>query len=132
MKKIIKKIKRRHLTQVFTYGIVGVIALAIQMLIYMLLCRVGLNPLFATIVGASGGIVVAYQGHVKFTFKKAHKFSRSEFIKYVVTAVFGMVFNSVAVYVLVNLLKYHMDIGLIPMLFTPGITFIINKLWSFK
>jgi len=132
MKKIIKKIKRRHLTQVLTYGVVGVLALVVQMLIYMLLCRLSLNPFFATVIGATGGVVVAYQGHVRFTFKKAHRFSRSEFIRYSVTAIFGMVFNSAAVYLLVNMLHYHMDVGLIPMLFTPVLTFIINKLWSFK
>ena len=132
MKKIIRKIHRRHVRQVVVYGVVGVVALLVQMGIYVMLCRVGLFPLYATLIGAVFGMFLAYKGHVKYTFEKDHKFSRPEFIRYMATACFGVIFNSVAVYVLVTILKLHSDFGVIPMILTPGITFIINKFWSFK
>ncbi|MBY0378966.1 MAG: GtrA family protein [Burkholderiales bacterium] len=132
MKKIIKKIHRRHIKQVLVYGVVGLVALVVQMSLYLILCRVGLFPLYATLIGAVIGMFVAYCGHVRYTFEKKHKFSKSEFIKYILTACFGVLFNIVSVYILITLLKLHSDFGVIPMILSPGITFIINKFWSFK
>lgn len=132
MKKIIKKIKRRHIKQLIVYGVVGVVALIIQMALYLVLCRLNMNPLYANLIGAGVAMVVAYKGHIKYTFKKEHKFLRSEFIKYVITALFGIAFNTAGVYLLVKVLAYHSDAGVIPMILTPFLTFIINKLWSFK
>lgn len=132
MKKIIKRIKRRHIKQLVTYGVIGVIALSVQMAVYLSLCHLHLTPVYANLIGAAIGMILAYKGHVKYTFNRQHKFSRDEFIKYVATSIFGIIFNSAGVYLLVNMLRYHSDFGVIPMIMTPGITFIINKLWSFR
>ncbi len=132
MKAIIKKIKRHHIKQVIVYGVVGVAALLVQVVLYFILCRLSVNPLYANFIGNGMGVIVGYKGHTKFTFERTHKFSQKEFIKYVVTALIGLAINSISVYVLVTLLKYHSDVGLIPMFITPGITFLISKFWAFK
>ncbi|MFN8770383.1 MAG: GtrA family protein [Neisseriaceae bacterium] len=132
MKKILKRIKRRHIKQLIIYGIVGVVALIVQMILYLVLCRLHLNPLYANLIGAGAGMVVAYKGHVRYTFEKNHKFSKSEFAKYVITALIGIAFNSTGIYLLVQVLKYHSDIGVIPVMLTPLLTFVINKFWSFR
>ncbi len=132
MKAIIKKIKRHHIKQVIIFGMVGVAALLVQVVLYFVLCRLSLNPLYATFIGNGMGMIVGYKGHTKFTFERTHKFSHKEFIKYVVTSLIGLAINSTGVYLLVTLLKYHSDVGLIPMFITPVVTFLISKFWAFK
>ena len=132
MKKIIKKIKRHHIKQVIIYGIVGVVAFIVQASFYLILCRLHMYPVYATIIGCSAGMLVGYKGHTKYTFEKTHKFSHKEFIKYLITSLIGLAINSVGVYVLVTLLKYHSDMGIIPMIIAPVITFLISKFWAFK
>ena len=132
MKQIIRSIKKHHLRQFCIYGIVGVCALVLQMLIYIGLCKTRMHPLIATIISSFVGMIVAYKGHVKFTFEKEHQFNKKEFIKYTITSILGMLFNLVSVYFLVTIKKCHPDIGIIPMMLTPAVTFIINKFWAFK
>ena len=132
MKTIIKKIKHHHIKQVAIYGIVGVVALVVQTVLYMVLCRLHMYPLYAIIIGCSAGMVVGYIGHTRYTFTRTHKFSHKEFIKYVATALFSLAFNSSSVYILVAVLKYHSDIGIIPMIIAPALTFLISKFWVFK
>ncbi len=132
MKQIIKSIKNRHLRQLCIYGLVGIFALILQILIYIVLCHTKIYSLIATIISSFVGMIVAYRGHVKFTFEKKHQFNKKEFIKYTITSILGMLFNVISVHFLVNIKKFHPDIGIIPMMLTPAITFIINKFWAFK
>ena len=132
MKTIIKKIKRHHVKQIALYGVVGVVALVVQTVLYMVLCRLHMYPLYATFIGCGVGMVVGYIGHTRYTFARTHKFSHKEFMKYVVTALFSFAFNSACVYILVTVLKYHSDIGIIPMVIAPLLTFLISKFWVFK
>ncbi|MCE2705473.1 MAG: GtrA family protein [Proteobacteria bacterium] len=132
MKKIIKKIKVRHIKQVLIYGLVGVAALVTQLVSYLFLCKLNMYPLYANFTGGVLGVLVGYKGHTKYTFERTHKFSHQEFIKYIITAIIGILINSLGVYILVNVLKYSSSVAVLPMLATPGITFIINKFWAFK
>lgn len=132
MKKIIKKIKIRHIRQVFIYGLVGVVALVTQLFTYLTLCKLKMYPLYANFIGGILGVLVGYKGHTQYTFEKTHKFSRREFVKYILTSIIGIFINSISVYLLIDIFKYGSNIGIIPMLLTPGVTFIINKFWAFK
>ena len=132
MKQIIKSIKSRHLKQLCIYGVVGICALILQMLIYIVLCQIKIHPLIATIISSFIGMIFAYKGHVKFTFEKAHQFNKKEFIKYTITSIIGMLFNAISVYFLVNIKRCHPDIGIVPMMLTPALTFVVNKFWAFK
>ena len=128
-----KKIKKHHLREIFIYGLVGLSALGVQSLIYLLLAGNGAAPLLATLVGNSCGMLVSYFGHTIFTFKKTHKFSRKEFIKFIITNVTGLALNSLFTILLVNIMHTHYSTVLYPQAFiTPLVTFLISKFWVFK
>ena len=132
MKAIIKKIRKKHLKQIILYGVIGVIALLLQMLVYTSLCYLKLIPSIASIFGSISGMIFGYFGHTKYTFEKTHKFSHKEFIKYIITGVICLSINGVSIYILTNILNYSSHIGLLPMFLTPLISFIISKFWAFK
>ena len=128
-----KKIKKRHLQEVVVYGLVGLSALAIQSLIYILLCRGGVTALIATFAGNSCGMLISYFGHTVFTFKKRHTFSRREFVKFIITNFTGLALNSLFAVLLVDVMHTHYSTVLYPQaLITPLVTFVISKFWVFK
>ncbi|TXH56956.1 MAG: GtrA family protein [Bacteroidia bacterium] len=126
-----KKIKSHHMRELFVYGLVGVAALVVQVGLYTLLCKIGSRPLNANFVGWVFGLVVAYFGHTKLTFRRTHHFSRAEFIKFILGSLTGLAINSLGVFVLVHLLKFSPMVGVIPQLFSPAVTFLISKFWAF-
>jgi len=64
MKYIIKKIKRRHAIEVFTYAFVGGSAWIVQTLVFFAAIKVHVFPSVSMIIGNAAGMVVAYFGHV--------------------------------------------------------------------
>jgi putative flippase GtrA len=128
----VKKIKRRHIREILVYGIVGVSALVVQDLLYWVAHRYfAVFPSVAMMLGTLAGMVVAYFGHIKFTFKK-HRYSKSEFVKFVVTALIGLVINVGGVRFITKVLFLSPSWGLAPTFVTPVITFIISKFWAFR
>jgi putative flippase GtrA len=132
MKTIIKKVRKKHIKELALYGIIGVIALFTQMFIYTILCYFKIIPLVSSIFGSISGMILGYFGHTKYTFKKIHKFSHKEFIKYIITGIICLSINSISVYVLTDLFNYSSHIGLLPMFLTPLMSFLISKFWAFK
>lgn len=132
MKKIIKKVKRKHAVELLTYALVGGSAWLMQTIIYFAAIKVHIFPSVSMILGNFGGFLVSYFGHVKFTFKRTHKFSRSEFIKFAVTSIIGLVFNVCGVRIVTKVLLWGPELGVLPTILTPGITFLISKFWAFK
>ena len=128
-----KRVKKKHLREIFIYGLVGLSALGTQSLIYILLARGGMTALLATIAGNSCGMLVSYFGHTIFTFKKTHKFSRKEFVKFIITNITGLALNSLFAVLLVDVMHTHYSTVLYPQAFiTPLVTFLISKFWVFK
>jgi putative flippase GtrA len=72
------KNRRKHIREVIVYGMVGVSALVVQDIIYWV-CHhyFGVFPSIAMIIGSAGGMLIAYFGHVKYTFKK-HRYSLAD------------------------------------------------------
>ncbi|MDQ5920364.1 MAG: hypothetical protein QG673_420 [Pseudomonadota bacterium] len=132
MKKIIKKIHRRHAIEVITYGLVGGSAWVAQTVVYLVAIRWGIFPSIAMILGNFLGMIVAYMGHVRFTFKRKHKFSRGEFIKFMATSVLGLCFNVGSVRIITKVLLCDPHYAVLPTLLTPLLTFLISKFWAFK
>ncbi len=132
MKNIIKKVHRRHAIQLLTYGFVGGGAFVVQTIVYFIALKVDIFPSVAMILGNFAGMIFAYFGHITFTFKKTHKFSHKEFVKYVLTAVVGLIINVLAVRVMTK--EFYLDpkYAVLPTLITPAITFFISKFWAFK
>lgn len=132
MKAIIKKIELRHAVEAFTYLLVGGSAWVVQTIIYVLLLRIHIFPSVAMIIGTFAGMFVSYFGHTKFTFKKTHKFSHTEFIKFAVTSMVGLGINVSGVRIITKILILNPHYGIIPTIFTPAVTFLISKFWAFK
>lgn len=132
MKKLIKKVRPHHFREIFIYGMVGGMAWVVQTVMYLLLTRVSIFPSVAMIIGTAGGSIVSYFGHTRFTFQKEHKFSRSEFIKFIVTSIIGVCINIGGVRLITKVLLLHSDYAVIPTIFTPLVTFLISKFWAFK
>ncbi len=125
--------KRRHLRQLFIYGMVGGTAAVTQALAYLALCWLNLSPLLAIFIGTMLGMLVAYNGHTRFTFQKTHRFSHREFIKFLIASGIGFGSNFVWVFILVQVLHYSHTVAVYPQIFfTPGLTFLISKFWAFK
>ncbi|MCC2645403.1 MAG: hypothetical protein K0R94_1181, partial [Burkholderiales bacterium] len=118
--------------EIFIYGLVGGSAWLVQTLLYIICIRFNLFPSISMMIGNLAGCVVAYFGHIKFTFKKSHKFSHSEFIKFLVTSGIGFIINVGGVRFIIKVLELDPHYGIIPTIFTPGITFLINKFWAFR
>ena len=132
IKQHVKKIKRRHVREVLVYGAVGISALIIQDLIYWIAHRYfGVFPSVAMILGSIGGMLIAYVGHIKYTFKK-HRYSKREFVKFLVTSMIGMAINVGGVRFITKVLLLSPDWGLAPTLIAPFVTFLISKFWAFR
>ena len=128
----VKKVSQKHIRELITYGIVGLTALFTQDLIYLALHKYyGVFPSVAMIVGNIGGMLVAYVGHIKFTFQK-HRFSKTEFSKFVVTSMIGLCFNVLGVRILTKVFLLSPGYGLLPTFIAPIITFLISKFWAFR
>ena len=132
MKKIIKKVHRRHAVQILTYGFVGGGAFVVQTMMYFITLKIGIFPSVAMILGSFVGMVFAYFGHVTFTFKRTHKFSHKEFVKYVLIAIVGLIVNVLAVRTMTKVFYLDPKYAVLPTLITPAITFFISKFWAFK
>ena len=132
MKKIIEKVHRRHAIEVLTYGVVGGGAFVVQTIIYFMALKINIFPSISMILGNFAGMLFAYFGHVRFTFKRTHKFSHKEFVKYVATAIIGLVINVLAVRIMTKVFELDPKYAVLPTLITPGITFFISKFWTFK
>ena len=124
--------KHRIFLQIVIYGIVGGVAWITQTISYIIGLRLKIYPSIAMIIGNCFGMIIAYQGHVKFTFKRNHKFSHSEFIKFTISSLLGLCFNIISVRTITKILKVDPHYAIIPTLLTPIITFLLSKLWTFK
>ncbi|MCX8515217.1 MAG: hypothetical protein RL017_522 [Pseudomonadota bacterium] len=132
MKKIIAKIHRKHAIEIFVYFLVGGSAWLVQTATFVFTLSLHIFPSVAMIIGNFLGMIVSYFGHVKFTFKRNHRFSQSEFMKFIITSIFGLCFNVAGVRIITKLIAADPKFAILPTLITPLITFLISKFWTFR
>ena len=125
-------IKNKHTMELLTYGLVGGSAWCLQTIVYIAAIHLAVFPSVAMLLGNMAGMVISYFGHVRFTFKRTHKFSTPEFIRFVATSIFGLCLNVGGVRVITKVLFLNPHYGVIPTIFTPLITYLISKFWAFK
>lgn len=132
MRRTIKRVKHHHVREVFVYGLVGGSAWLMQTLLFIACIYFHIFPSISMMIGNFAGFLVAYFGHIRFTFRKSHKFSHSEFIKFLVTSGIGFIINVGGVRLIIKVLGLDPYYGIIPTIFTPAVTFLISKFWAFK
>lgn len=132
VKRALAKFERRHAIEVITYGIVGGSAWVTQTAIYVAAIHMDIFPSIAMMLGNLLAMLVAYFGHVRFTFKRTHRFSHSEFVKFTVTSLIGLCINVGGVRIITKVLLLNPHYAIIPTIFTPLVTFLISKFWAFK
>lgn len=123
--------QNQHIREIAIYGAVGICALIIQDIIFLVAPNFGMYPTVAMIIGNFVGMFVSYYGHSKFTFKKT-KYSKREFIKFSITALIGLVINAGSVRVITKVFMLDHTWGLLPTFITPFITYLISKFWAFR
>jgi putative flippase GtrA len=126
------KPKRRMREEVIIYALVGLSALLVQNSTYFVAHRYAhIFPSVAMILGSLAGMIIAYIGHIKFTFRK-HRYSKREFVKFLVTSAIGMSINVAGVRIITKVFLLSPTWGLAPTFIVPLITFLISKFWAFK
>lgn len=121
----------QHVREMIIYGIVGIGALVVQDIIFLVTPSFGVYPTVAMILGNFAGMFVSYYGHSKFTFKK-EKYSKREFIKFAITALIGLLINAGSVRIITKIFMLDHTWGLLPTFITPVITYLISKFWAFR
>jgi putative flippase GtrA len=132
MKTIIKLVTHRQTVEIMTYAIVGICAWICQTIVFIIGIHSNISPGIAMVFGNISGLFVAYFGHVRLTFKRKHKFLRNEFIKFMSTAIFGLLLNLTSVKIITQLLHLDPHYSIIPTIITPLLTFLLSKFWTFK
>jgi putative flippase GtrA len=122
----------KQILQIATYGAVGMMALIMQSILYIILCTLTMGPVMANYIGTAAGFVISYIGHTRYTFKKQHKFAHREFIKFTITVLIGLLMSSSGIFFIVNVLHKPSIFGIIPILISPIVTFLISRFWAFK
>lgn len=117
---------RQLIAQFMKFGIVGVIAFAIDYGLLALLTEVfGINYLASATISFAVSVVFNYAASMRYVFTRRDDISRQrEFIVFVVLSVAGLIINDICMWVGVELLGVHY-------LITKIIATVIVAVWNF-
>ncbi len=128
MENLISKIKAGGF---LGFALVGLINTGFSFAIYILLLRLNLYYILASILAYMAGIAVSYILNSRFVFKKEK--TLGNFSKFVSVYLTALVINTGLLYLLVNI------IGFDPVLGQVGVTclvlfynYVLQKVWTFK
>lgn len=120
------------------FGTVGLSALAVHIAIFTgAIELLGLVPLAANFVAFGIAVVVSFVGHLHWTFGDQRATSgasqrRVAFGRFVVAALTGLVLNSLAVYLVTDVLAWPYPYAIVLMIsVVPLAVFVLNKFWVF-
>jgi putative flippase GtrA len=128
----------RFVLQYARFGAVGLTAAATHVLIFSAGIQfAGLAPLVANCIAFSMAVLVSFLGHFRWTFRdqtaggKWHQ-QRAALIRFTFVALTGFALNSLAVYVVVNVMLWPYYFAIILMLTAvPVVVFALSKFWAF-
>lgn len=118
---------------VFRYAVVGVINTAAHFITTALLVELAiLTPVPASAVGFIAAVLIAFFLNRHWTFGTTDK-PVERLLKFVVVSLFGLLLNTLIMYVVVESLAVHYLWGLLLVIFVvPPSNFLLNFFWSFK
>ncbi|RUR08746.1 GtrA family protein [Legionella sp. km772] len=121
----------RTVKQIVRYGIVGLLNNGFGYLIYLLVTYFWLEPKLAVTVLYPIGVLMAYWGHAKYSFK-SDQIDRNSFIRYVVTYIIGYIINFLALYIFSDIYGFpHQLIQVISIFVVAGNVFLLLKFFVF-
>lgn len=127
----------RLIAQYFKFGMVGSAATVTHVVAFGLWIEVaGMTPLGANVAAFGVAIVIGFLGHFYWTFRRPHAHHMSSWqaalVKFVVVSLAGLALNSLAVYVVVNMLamSYVYAVALMVTVVPVG-TFVLSRSWAF-
>lgn len=128
MQKLINKLRRSDFVG---FAIVGAINTGFSFIIYLLLLKLGLYYILASIVSYMAGIIVSYILNTKFVFKEQKTMSNlSKFVSVYLTA---LIINLSLLYFLVDIIGMNPVLGQIAVtLLVLFYNYILQKFWTFK
>lgn len=121
------------LRQIATFGIAGVIATLVHVVLGVSLNRfAGLTPFTANLIAFPAATCVTLFGNSRLTFK-GHGGGAPSVAKALATVLFGLALNQLIVVIVVERLGYSYEVALIVIIAAvPAMTFLLFKFWAFR
>ena len=120
------------------FGAVGLAAAAVHVTMFTVFIEVaGFAPLAANFVAFGIAVLVSFLGHFRWTFRGqtaggGWQRQRTALSRFIIVALTGLALNSLAVYVVVNVLAWPYHYAIVLMIsVVPVIVFTLNKFWAF-
>lgn len=90
---------RKLVKQLFKFGIVGVIAFAIDYgFLYLLTELIGINYLISSAISFSISVIFNYIASIKFVFDIGHKQTYKDVILFIVLSIIGLLINQIIMF----------------------------------
>lgn len=121
------------------FGIVGALSSVVHVSIFIALIELfSIWELYANFFAFLVAVTVSYTGNIMWTFSNALPTNskvdhRGFIIRFLITALFGLIINSAIVYIFSDILEMEYYFSAMLMLtITPLLVFILNKIWVFR
>lgn len=117
--------------QIIKFGIVGIIAAAVDVgLLIMLSEFMHVDVLFASAIAFSVSVIANYILSMSFVFKGKKQNKAKEFMIFVLLSIGGLIINQFIMWLGVNVLTiYYLAVKIFAMIFVPVYNFITRKLF---
>jgi putative flippase GtrA len=120
------------------FGTIGLAAAATHVLVFTASIEfAGLAPLAANFVAFGIAVLVSFVGHFRWTFHSptaggGRVRQRTALLRFIIVALTGLALNSLAVYVVSNLLAWPYPYAIVLMIsVVPIVVFALSKFWAF-
>ncbi len=119
--------------QLVRFGMVGVLATCVHMVIGYLLIHSNWHPLSANMIAFATAFMVSFIGHLAFSFADQDTSVSSAFWKFMIVALIGFAFNEALLVVLLSLGVLSGILALCASTSSAAVvTFILSKTWAFR
>ena len=125
------------LAQLMRFGVVGLFATGVHVLVFIGCIEIlKIEPLWANFPAFLCAVVTGFVGHFTWTFRMHHRAQpshwRGPLFKFTLVSVTGLGLNTLAVYLVVNLLGQPYPYAVLLMVtVVPVVVFLMQKFWTF-
>lgn len=132
-----KKITKREIVQFIKFGFVGLSNTFISYITYVILVKLGVYYLLASVIGFVVSVANSFFWNYKFVFKPEAGEHRSIFYSFIKTLLSysgtGLLLSNILLFMQVEMLGIPEYIApLVNLVITVPLNFLLNKFWAFK